>query len=157
MRKLFIHSSILNIFLSISQNLMPCDARFLYTNKHKKKIKLNFQNNHFYTTNLIVKLSKIGKNKIIHAVENIILKWLICLHINNLHNYFIIEAFLDYLFHRTFVIILSKNIMWHIEGYHCYSYNNNMMRKPKGLMLSWDRELLTSTIQEIVRALFQTC
>ena len=47
---------------------------FLYVNKHKKGIKkLNIQNNRLNTTNLIGKLYKIGKDKIIHTVENITL------------------------------------------------------------------------------------
>ena len=39
-----------------------------------------------------IELYKIGNNKIICTVENV-LYWLICVSISNLHNYFVGEAF----------------------------------------------------------------
>ena len=39
------------------------------------------------------KLYKLGKDIIIHTVENIILNWLICVSICNLQNHFIREDF----------------------------------------------------------------
>ena len=67
---------------------------FLYVNNHKKrKIKLNFQHNRLSTINLTGELCKIGKDKVFPTLEDIILNWLICVSINNLHNYFIGEVF----------------------------------------------------------------
>ena len=43
---------------------------FLYVNKHKKEYKTHSRVN---TTNLTGNLCKIGKDKIIHTVENIVL------------------------------------------------------------------------------------
>lgn len=66
---------------------------FLYVNKHKKRnIKLNFQNNRLNNTNLTGELCKIGNDKIIRTVENIVLNSLIRINISNLHNYFIGEV-----------------------------------------------------------------
>ena len=74
--------------------MMPGD---LYVNKYKKKkksIKLSFQNNRLNTTNLPGELCKIGKDKINCIIKNIVLNWLICVNISNLHYFFFIgEAF----------------------------------------------------------------
>ena len=67
---------------------------FSNVNRHKKvNIQLSFKNNSLDMTNLLCKLRKTGKDKIIFTAENIILNWLIFVSINNLHYYFISEAF----------------------------------------------------------------
>ena len=67
---------------------------FLFVDKYKKKrnVKLNFQNNRL-SKSLTDKLYKIGRDKIIHTLENTILNWLIHVRISNLHNYFNSETF----------------------------------------------------------------
>ena len=66
---------------------------FFYVKEHKKYMKLNFQNNKLDITNLIDELCKIGKNKIIHTIENIFLNWFIHECASNLYNHFISETF----------------------------------------------------------------
>ena len=92
--KLFIQPSILNIFIYFSESKAHMLLDVLYVNKNpKKNIKLNFQNNMLNSTNLTSKLFKIGKDKIIQTVENVILNWLIHISRSKLHNYFIGDAF----------------------------------------------------------------
>ena len=75
MTKLFIHPSILNIFIHFSESNAICCQVFylLISTKKTRNIKINFQNNRLNTTNLTGELCKIGKDKIIHIVENIVL------------------------------------------------------------------------------------
>ena len=117
MMKLFIRLSILSIFIHFSELkacMMPgfffymfwkLSLRFFFV-LTKNNLKFNFQNNSWNMINLTGKLCKIGKVKIIHAVENIVLNWSICVSIINLHNYFIGDAFLT---------IYSVEYLWQFQ------------------------------------------
>ena len=71
----------------------------------KKNINLNFQNNKLIATHLTCKLGKMGNDKIIYTIENIVLNWLFRVSLRHLDNNFISHAF-----SRIFVIIPVKNI-----------------------------------------------
>ena len=82
MTKLFVHPSILNIFIQFSEsNAHMIPVVFMLISTKKKKI--NFMNNRLDTINLTGDLCKIGNDKIIRTVENIVLNWLILVSVSN--------------------------------------------------------------------------
>ena len=75
--KLFVHQLILNIFINFSESNAHTMPSFFYmlmiTHTHERNIKFNFQNKGLNLTNLTDKLCKIGNDKIIRTLENIVL------------------------------------------------------------------------------------
>lgn len=75
----------------------------------KRNITLNFHKR-LNVTNLTGELCKIGNDRIIRIVENIIINWLIRVSINNL--LIILFMMRTRLFSRIYAIISVKNITW---------------------------------------------